>query len=56
MPGGEAAAQTDDEGSSPLLPILIAIAVLAAVSVGVVMFRQRRRGGAPGSSVSPEAG
>lgn len=42
--------------SSPLVPILIVVAVLAAISVGVVMARQRRqrRGGAE-SSVSPKA-
>lgn len=34
-----------DAGASPLVPILIAIAVLAAVSVGVVMMRARRRHG-----------
>lgn len=31
--------------SSPLVPILIAIAVLAALSIGGVMYRQRRLGG-----------
>jgi len=38
------------------VPILIVVAVLAAISVGVVMARQRRqrRGGAE-SSVSPKA-
>jgi hypothetical protein len=40
-------------GSSPLVPILIAIAVLAAGSVGVFVMRQRRqRTGA----FSPEVG
>ena len=40
-------------GSSPLVPILIAIALLAATSVGVFLLRQRRqRTGA----FSPEAG
>lgn len=43
---------SDDDGSSPLLPILIAIALLAAVSVGVVVMRQRRR---PGSNFEPKA-
>lgn len=52
VPAGE-----EDSGSSPLVPILIAIVVLAAISLGAVMYR-RRRGSAPGSgsSVSPEAG
>jgi cobalamin biosynthesis Mg chelatase CobN len=41
---------------SPLVPILIAIAVLAAISVAVVMFRQRRQGGSGQTgSPSPEA-
>ncbi|HET8814696.1 MAG TPA: hypothetical protein VFM51_07040 [Solirubrobacterales bacterium] len=42
-----------DDGSSPLIPILIAIAVLAAISVGVVVMRQRRK---PGSTFEPKAG
>jgi cobalamin biosynthesis Mg chelatase CobN len=43
----------DDGGSSPLVPILIAVAVLAAISVGAYYYRQRRQG--PGSPVSPNA-
>lgn len=35
----------DDGSSSPLVPILIAVAVLAAISVGAVLYRQRRGGG-----------
>jgi len=42
----------DDGGSSPLVPILIAIAVLAAISVGAVVMRQRRQ--RDGTSVSPK--
>ena len=43
-------------GSSPLVPILIAIAVLAAISIGAVVYRQRRQGsGGTGSPVSPNA-
>jgi cobalamin biosynthesis Mg chelatase CobN len=46
---------TDSGGSSPLVPILIAVAVLAAASIGYFFYRQRRQG--PGSSVSsPKAG
>jgi cobalamin biosynthesis Mg chelatase CobN len=46
---------TDDGDSSPLVPILIAIAVLAAISIGYFLYRQRRQG--PGSPVSsPKAG
>lgn len=42
-----------DDGSSPLVPILIAIVVLAAISIGAYYYRQRRQG--PGSTVSPNA-
>ena len=50
------AAETDSGGgSSPLVPILIAVAVLAAASIGYFLYRQRRQG--PGSTVSsPKAG
>lgn len=43
-----------DGGSSPLAPILIAIAVLAAISLGTVLYRQRRQrsGSQP---ISPKA-
>lgn len=56
-PVGNGTAQKDDGGgSSPLVPILIAIAVLAAISVGAVAYKQRRRrGGSPDARVSPEA-
>lgn len=50
----EPASTKSGGGSSPLVPILIAIAVLAAISVGVVMWRRRRD--AAGASVSPKAG
>ena len=40
----ETSAATSDDGSSPLVPILIAVAVLAAISVGAVLYRQRRGG------------
>jgi hypothetical protein len=49
-----APASTDDGGSSPLVPILIALAVLAAISIGAVVMR-RRRDSDPGSPISPEA-
>lgn len=43
-------------GSSPLVPILIAVAVLAAISIGALIYRQRRQGsGGSGSPVSPNA-
>jgi cobalamin biosynthesis Mg chelatase CobN len=38
----ETSSATTDDGSSPLVPILIAVAVLAAISVGAVLSRQRR--------------
>jgi hypothetical protein len=43
----------DDDGSSPLVPILIAVAALAAISIGAFYYRQRRQD--PGSTVSPKA-
>jgi len=44
-------------GSSPLVPILIAIVALAAVSIGAVMLRRRRQGqgAAPSGTASPKA-
>jgi cobalamin biosynthesis Mg chelatase CobN len=50
---GEKTSATSDEGSSPLVPILIAIVVLAAISIGAFYYRQRRQGA--GSSISPKA-
>jgi cobalamin biosynthesis Mg chelatase CobN len=46
------ATAADDDSSSPLVPILIAVAVLAAISVGAVLYRQRRGGD---GRVSPNA-
>lgn len=53
--GPTASSSDGDGGSSPLVPILIAIAALAAISLGAVMYR-RHRDASSGSSVSPEAG
>jgi hypothetical protein len=54
---GEQASHSSGGGSSPLVPILIAVAVLAAISIGAVIYRQRRQGdGGSGSPVSPKAG
>jgi hypothetical protein len=51
---GENTASAEEDGSSsPLVPILIAIAILAAISIGAYYYRQRRQGA--GSSVSPKA-
>lgn len=44
--------ESDDGGSSPLVPILIVVALLAAISVGVVVW-QRRRGDTP--PITPKA-
>lgn len=49
-------ASGDDGGSSPLVPILIALAVLAAISVGVVAMRKKREDTDPGAPASTEAG
>jgi len=39
-----------------VVPILIAVAVLAAISIGVVLYRQRKSGQGPDSRVSsPDA-
>lgn len=46
----ETSAATSDDGSSPLVPILIAVAVLGAISVGAVLYRQRRGSGDGGFS------
>ena len=59
-PGGslDAAPTSSEDDSSPLVPILIALAVLAAISIGVVAWRRRRGDDADpgaGSHVSPEA-
>lgn len=50
---GEPAGHTEESSSSPLVPILIAIAVLAAISIGAFYYRQRRQG--PESPASPKA-
>ncbi len=40
---GEPVSSKDSSSSSPLVPILIAIAALAAISIGAVVIRQRRQ-------------
>lgn len=45
--------QEDGGGSSPLVPILIVLALLAAVSAGIVIVRQRRQSDSP---TAPKAG
>jgi cobalamin biosynthesis Mg chelatase CobN len=49
----QATSETDDGGSSPLVPILVAAAILAAISVGAVSWQRRRQD--PDASVSPKA-
>jgi hypothetical protein len=51
LTGASPATQNSEDSSSPLVPILIAVAVLAAISVGAFYYRQRRSGS--GSPVSP---
>jgi cobalamin biosynthesis Mg chelatase CobN len=52
--GRPARAETSsDDSSSPAIPILIAIAALAAISIGGLLYRQRRQ--RTGTSVSPKA-
>jgi len=41
---GQNAASKSSGGSSPVVPILIAVVVLAAISIGVVLYRQRKSG------------
>ena len=47
---------SDDGGSSPLLPILIAVLVLAAISVAAIVIRQRRQRDGSSPSLSTKAG
>lgn len=50
---GQPVSETSEGSSSPLVPILIAIAVLAAISIGAFYYRQRRQG--DDSPISPKA-
>jgi hypothetical protein len=45
-----------DDGSSPLVPILIGAAVLAAISIAALMIRQRRQRDGSSPSLSTKAG
>jgi cobalamin biosynthesis Mg chelatase CobN len=56
LSSGTTAQTADDDGSSPLVPILIAVAILAALSVGAVVMRQRRQRNDGAPSVSAKAG
>ena len=46
----------DDGSSSPLVPILIAAAVLAAISIAALLIRQRRQRDGSSPSLSTKAG
>jgi len=54
-PGGSSASKGNDGASSPLVPILIAIAALAAISIGAVILRARQQRRSPGAAISPKA-
>jgi hypothetical protein len=45
-----ASSSDSGSGSSPVVPILIAVAVLAAISIGVVLYRQRGDDSGPGGA------
>jgi len=47
---------SSDDGSSPLVPILIAAAVLAAISIAALLIRQRRQRDGSSPSLSTKAG
>jgi cobalamin biosynthesis Mg chelatase CobN len=52
----ESTSDSGGGGSSPVVPILIAVIVLAAISIGVVIYRQRKGGsGQDGRISSPNA-
>ena len=56
-PLSKSSAKSDGgSSSSPLVPILIAILVLAAISIGAVMIRQRRQRDGSSPSLSTKAG
>ena len=48
--------KASDDGSSPLVPILIAVAVLVAISIGALLIRQRRQRDGSSPSLSTKAG
>lgn len=45
----------DSGGSSALVPILIALAAVAAIAIGAVVYRQKRQSGDSDAPVSPKA-
>jgi hypothetical protein len=55
-PAASKSTASDDDGSSPLLPILIGILVLAAISVAAYVVRQRRQRDAADPTLSTKVG
>jgi hypothetical protein len=55
-PLSKSSPKSDGGSSSPLVPILIGIFVLAAISIGAVMIRQRRQRDGSSPSLSTKAG
>ena len=55
--GVPVSAESNGGSSSPVVPILIAVVVLAAISIGAVLYRQRKSGqsGSDGRVSSPNA-
>jgi cobalamin biosynthesis Mg chelatase CobN len=49
---GATTSKSTGGSSSPVVPILIAVAVLAAISIGVVLYRQRKSDSGPDGRVS----
>ena len=55
-PHAQSTPHSSDDGSSPLVPILIAAAVLAAISIAALLIRQRRQRDGSSPSLSTKAG
>jgi hypothetical protein len=55
-PNAQSTPDSSDDGSSPLVPILIAAAVLAAISIAALLIRQRRQRDGAGASLPTKAG
>ena len=55
-PHAQSTPNSSDDGSSPLVPILIAAAVLAAISIAALLIRQRRQRDGSSPSLSTKAG
>jgi hypothetical protein len=55
-PHAQSTPASSDDGSSPLVPILIAAALLAAISIAALVIRQRRQRDGSSPSLSTKAG